>query len=67
MTTTIAVFQLKHLISKASGLEMLEMWSTIFVFSKLTEIFENLHKCQFCEDYIFTDTLGYKYITVQII
>ena len=38
MNTIIAVFTLKHLIYKTSGLEILKMWSTIFVSSKLTQI-----------------------------
>ena len=40
INTTIAVFQLKHLISKTPGLNIFKMWSTIFVFSKLTEILQ---------------------------
>ena len=35
MNTTIAVFQLKRLISKTPGLEIFKMWSTIFVSSKI--------------------------------
>ena len=38
MNTSIAVFQLKHFISKTPGLQIFKMWSTIFVISKLTEI-----------------------------
>ena len=47
MITIIAFFQLKHLISKTSGLEIFKMCSTIFVSSKLTEILRNLYKFQF--------------------
>jgi len=46
INTNIPVFQFKHLISEAPGLEIYEMWSTFYVFSKLTEILENLYKCQ---------------------
>ena len=41
-----AVFQFKHLIPNMPGLEIFKMKYTIFAFSKLTEILENL-KFQF--------------------
>ena len=47
INTILAVFQLKHLISKTPGLEIFKMWSTLFVSSKLTEILQNLYKFQF--------------------
>ena len=37
LDSIIAVFQFKHLISKTPSLEIFKMWSTIFVYSKLTE------------------------------
>ena len=40
MNTIIAVFQLKHPISKTPDLDIFKMWSTIFVSSKLTEILQ---------------------------
>ena len=47
MNASIAVFQLKHIISKTSDLEIFKMWSTIFVSSKLTELLQKLYKFQF--------------------
>ena len=47
MNLIIAVFQFKHLISKTPVLEIFKMWSTIFVFSKLTEILQNIYKFKF--------------------
>ena len=41
------ILQFKHLLSKTPDLEIFKMWSTIVVFSKLTEIFKNLFKFQF--------------------
>ena len=47
MSTIVAVFQLKHLMSKTPGLEIFKMWSIIFISSKLTEILQKLYKFQF--------------------
>ena len=42
--TIVAVLQFKHLILETPGLDIIKMWSTIFVSSKLTEILQNLYK-----------------------
>ena len=47
MSTIVAVFQLKHQMSKTPGLEIFKMWSIIFISSKLTEILQKLYKFQF--------------------
>ena len=46
MNTIISEFQLKLLIQKTLGLEIFKTWSTIFVFSKLTEKLQNVYKVQ---------------------
>ena len=45
MNTIIAVFQLKHLISKTPGLKIFKMWYTIFESSKLTDLIRRRVAC----------------------